>query len=300
VIVMKDAKFQARPEIWQQRTAPLSNLKSRHLLTTPLSLHNTPPNISLTMADQKSQKASDVLVEIIDHEQDFTTAFAIISKCFGRQTNDAFWKAMNPGWDTPEGAAAGTKRMVQRWKSVTKNESGKENTVHLKASVPDPQIPGKRVIAGIAIWAQHSMIDGMGDKPSTNIDTAVNSEDLYPGNEPEQRFLRQCFASFVAQRVKTLEEKATTSSPATFSLDLCVVDPDFQRRGIANKLVEWGLEEAKRRGGLESTTEGSAMGRFVYQKLGFRPVEEVVYDVDPEFRDRKLPPNLFMRTGTSA
>jgi GNAT superfamily N-acetyltransferase len=297
---MEDAKFQARPEIWQHRTAPLSNLKSRHLLITSLSLHNTPPNISLTMADQKSQKASDVLVEIIDHEQDFTTAFAIISKCFGRQTNDAFWKAMNPGWDTPEGAAAGTKRMVQRWRSVTKNKSGKENTVHLKATVPDPQIPGKRVIAGIAIWAQHSMIDGMGDKPSTNIDTAVNSEDLYPGNEPEQRFLRQCFASFVAQRVKTLEEKATTSSPATFSLDLCVVDPDFQRRGIANKLVEWGLEEAKRRGGLESTTEGSAMGRFVYQKLGFRPVEEVVYDVDPEFRDRKLPPNLFMRTGTSA
>jgi hypothetical protein len=34
--------------------------------------------------------------------------------------------------------------------------------------------------------------------------------------------------------------------------------------------------------------------------LGFRPVEEVVYDVDAEFRDRKLPPNLFMRTGTSA
>jgi GNAT superfamily N-acetyltransferase len=252
------------------------------------------------MADQKSQKASDIVIEIINNEQDFITAFAIISKCFGHQTNDTFWKAMNPGWETPEGAALGTNGMIKRWQSVTRNNSGEPNTVHLKATVPDPGAPGKRVMAGIAIWAQHSMIDGMGDKPSTDITTAVNPEELYPGNEPEQRFLRQCFASFVTQRVKTLEEKANTASPATFSLDLCVVDPDFQRRGIANRLVEWGLEEAKKRGGLESTTEGSAMGRFVYQKLGFRPVEEVVYDVDPEFMDRKLPPNLFMRTGTSA
>lgn len=252
------------------------------------------------MATQLSQKASDVLIDVIDNEQDFTTAFAIISKCFGHQTNDAFWQAMNPGWDTPKGAAAGTSRMVKRWQSVTNNKSGKPNTVHLKATVPDPQNPGQRVIAGIAIWAQHSMIDGMGDKPSTDINTAANLEELYPGNEAEQRFLRQCFASFVSKRVKTLEEKATTSSPATFSLDLCVVDPDFQRRGIANKLVEWGLEEARKRGGLESTTEGSAMGRFVYQKLGFKPVEEVVYHVDAEFQDRKLPPNLFMRTGASA
>ncbi|KAI4752225.1 hypothetical protein E4T52_09013 [Aureobasidium sp. EXF-3400] len=252
------------------------------------------------MADQKSPKASDVIIEIIDNEQDFTTAFAIISRCFGHQTNDAFWKAMNPGWDTPQGAAAGTDRMVKRWQSVTNIKSGEPNTVHLKATVPDPQNPGQRVIAGIAIWAQLSMIDGMGDKPSTDINTAADLEELYPGNEAEQRFLRQCFASFVSQRVKTLEEKAKTSSPATFSLDLCVVDPDFQRRGIANKLVEWGLKEAGKRGGLESTTEGSAMGRFVYQKLGFNPVEEVVYDVNPEFQDRKLPPNLFMRTGTSA
>jgi GNAT superfamily N-acetyltransferase len=251
------------------------------------------------MTTQKSQQASDVQIEIIDNEQDFTKAFAMISKCFGNQTNDAFWKAMNPGWDTFEGATAGTNRMIKRWQSVTKNNSGEPNTVHLKATVPDPDTPGHRVIAGIAIWAQLSMVDGMGDKPSTDIDTAVNLNDLYPGNEAEQRFLRQTFASFVSRRVKTLEEKANTSSPATFSLDLCVVDPVFQRRGIANKLVEWGLEEAGKRGELESTTEGSAMGRFVYRKLGFKPVEEVAYNVDAEFQDRKLPPNLFMRTGTN-
>ncbi|KAI5198649.1 hypothetical protein E4T39_06705 [Aureobasidium subglaciale] len=252
------------------------------------------------MADHNSQKAADVLIEVIDEEQDFSTAFTIISKCFGHQTNDAFWKAMNPGWDTPIGATAGTNRMIKRWKSVTHNRAGKPNTVHLKATVPDPNNPGERVMAGFAIWAQLSMVEGMGDAPSTDVSTAADLEELYPGNETEHRFLRQCFASFVSQRVNTLEEKASASPPATFSLDLCVVDPDFQRRGIANKLVEWGLEEAKKRGGLESTTEGSAMGRFVYQKLGFEPVKEVIYEVDEEFQDRKLPPSLFMRTGANA
>lgn len=252
------------------------------------------------MAEQKALKPSDIVIEIIDDEQDFKTAFAIISRCFGKQTNDLFWKAMNPGWDTPEGAAAGADRMIKRWQTITVNKSGQPNTVHLKATVPDPQDPTKRVMAGIAIWAQLSMIDGMGDKPSTDVSTAIDLNELYPGDETEQRFLRQGFASFVSQRVRTLEEKATTSSPATFSLDLCVVDPDFQRRGIANKLVEWGLGEAQDRGGLESTTEGSAMGRFVYKSLGFKPVEEVNYIVDPEFQNRKLPPNLFMRTGSNA
>ncbi|KAG9697655.1 hypothetical protein KCU95_g3604, partial [Aureobasidium melanogenum] len=253
----------------------------------------------ITMAEQKAQKSSDIVVEIIDSEQDFATAFAIISRCFGQQTKDVFWQAMNPSWDMHDGATAGRDRMIKRWQSVTANKSGEPNTVHLKATVPDPNNPVKRVMAGIAIWAQLSMVDGMGDKPSTDVSTAVNLDELYPGDATEQRFLRQGFASFVSQRVKTLEEKATTSSPATFSLDLCAVDPDFQRRGIANKLVEWGLEEAKNRGGLESTTEGSAMGRFVYQKLGFKPVEEVNYVMDPEFKDRKLPSNLFMRTGPS-
>ncbi|KAH0367059.1 hypothetical protein KCU65_g4888, partial [Aureobasidium melanogenum] len=251
------------------------------------------------MAEHKKLKPTDIIIEIIDDEQDFTTVFAIISRCFGQQTKDVFWQAMNPGWDTHEGAGAGTHRMVKRWQTVTTNNSGKPNTVHLKATVPDPNNPGKRVMAGIAIWAQLSMVDGMGDKPSTDVSTAVNLDELYPGNVTDQRFLRQGFASFVSQRVKTLGEKATTSSPATFSLDLCAVDPDYQRRGIANKLVGWGLEEAKNRGGLESTTEGSAMGRFVYQKLGFEPVEEVDYVMDPEFKDRKLPSNLFMRTGPS-
>jgi GNAT superfamily N-acetyltransferase len=248
------------------------------------------------MSDENSQQSNDVAVEVINDEQDFKPAVVIISRCFGEQVKDAFWMAMNPGWATPQGKAAVISRMVKRWKSTTKNSNAEPNVVHLKATVPDPEHPGQRVIAGIAIWNQLSMIDGHGEKPSTEISSS-DLEELYPGNESEHRFLRQVYASFMSQRVQALEQKATMSSPATFSLDLCVVDPSYQRRGIANKLVEWGLAEARRRGNLESTTEGSAMGRHVYQKLGFHPVKEVEFHVDDEFKDRKLPPNLFMRTG---
>lgn len=153
------------------------------------------------------------------------------------------------------------------------------------------------VIAGFAIWNQLSMLPGKGDEPSTNLADSMDLETLYPGDEREQHFLSQVFASFVQQKVSYIQSIATTESPATFSLDLCVVDPEFQRRGIAVKLVEWGLEEAKRRGGLESTTEGSEMGRFVYSRLGFRGVKEVEYVVDEEFKGRRLPGNLFMRNG---
>lgn len=77
------------------------------------------------------------------------------------------------------------------------------------------------------------------------------------------------------------------------------MDPEFQRRGIAGKLVAWGLEEAERRGGLECTTEASPMGRVVYGRLGFGAEgsgEDLVYVVDDEFKDRDKPEILFMRT----
>lgn len=242
---------------------------------------------------------TEVMIEQME-EADFASAFDCISRCFGEQVQDGVWTAMNPGWDTPKGKADGTARMVQRWQSTTRDKQGNPNTIFLKATALDPHNPSRHVIAGVAIWAQLSMIKDLGDEPSTDVSTAMDLADLLPGNETEQRFLRQCFASFVSQRVEFLRAKAKTDSPSTFSLDLCVVDPSFQRRGIAVKLVQWGLEEARARGNLESTTEGSGMGRHVYAKIGFRPVKEVEYHVDDEFKHRKLPANVFMRTGTTS
>lgn len=189
--------------------------------------------------------------------------------------------------------------MAKRWQAVSKDKHGLPNTIFLKATVPDPGQPGKRVIVGVAVWAQLSFAPGCGEEPSNKLEIAKDVPAMKFASEEEERFAAQLWAGLMSKRVEVLREKEATDSPVAFALDLCAVDPDFQRRGIAMKLVQWGLEEAKRRGGLEATTEASVMGRHVYRKLGFQPVGEIDYGVDDSLlKGRKLPSNLFMRTGS--
>lgn len=118
--------------------------------------------------------------------------------------------------------------------------------------------------------------------------------------EQNQRFAEQMFRSLWKRRIEYMKEVAESgrTPPAIFTLDCCAVDPRFQRRGIAGKLVEAGLAEAKRRNDLECTTEGSAMGRSVYRKLGFKDEGhgDIVYEVEDEFQSWDKPPNVFLRT----
>lgn len=118
--------------------------------------------------------------------------------------------------------------------------------------------------------------------------------------EDNQRFAAQMFRSLWKRRIEYIKEVADSgrTPPAIFTLDMCAVDPRFQRRGIAGKLVEAGLAEARRRGDLECTTEGSVMGHPVYRKLGFKDEGngEIVYEVDDEFKSWDKPPNVFLRT----
>lgn len=239
-----------------------------------------------------------IQVEPVENKDDFARIFDITANCFGRQTQDGIWMAMNPGWDTPQGRSDGISRLADRWSATTKDRNGNPNTIFLKASVADPENPSAKHIAGVAIWCQLSKVDGYGDVPVTDFSKAMDLNTLYPGNLAEQRYLCQLDASLHRRRIENVNEIASSSSPALFVLDLCVVDPAFQRRGISSKLVQWGLDEAERRGGLESVLEASSMGRHVYLKLGFRQDgPEIEYEVDEEFRERSRPSNIFMRTG---
>lgn len=236
----------------------------------------------------------NVLVQPVDSPDDFTQIYHCISEAFGRQIKDSIWTAMNLNWDSSKGQREGASKLVQRWKSATKNKDGQPNTVILKATLPDPQDGFKLKIVGVAIWTQASFVDGYGDPPT---DSPADLAALTP---TERRFASQMYRSLWKRRVSLAREKAKSSEPpALFTLDTCAVHPAFQRRGIAAKLVAWGLEEAKRRGGLECTTEASPMGRVVYKRLGFGAEgtgEDLVYEVDEEFRSRDKPEILFMRT----
>ncbi|KAI2463045.1 hypothetical protein F4781DRAFT_417904 [Annulohypoxylon bovei var. microspora] len=234
-------------------------------------------------------------IEIIDRPEDIVAGFDCAANAFGKQTCDAIWIAKNPEWDGPDGRMHGAARMVEQWRGITYNSDGNPNTIFLKATLPDK---GQRVVAGIAIWTQFSMVEGRGKRPPDDPGENLGLEKLYPNDDVEQRYLRQLFRSFLRRRGEVIREKEAYQSPSLMHLELCVVDPAYQRKGIASKLVQWGLDEAQRRGGLEATTEASSMGRHVYKGLGFRAEgPDIEYHVDGEFQSRERPPNLFMRTG---
>lgn len=259
--------------------------------------------------------SQDIQIEPMTTEQDVLDSFDCIVNAFGDQVNDAIWAQMNPGWDTPEGAARCAARLAARFRAITKDRNGRPNTIFLKATAPAPAATGaaatngepKRRIVGMAIWVQLSSVPGYGDPPVEDLGTAMDLEELYPGNEADQRFCRQLDYALHADRIRAVKEKAEAAAagrhdgpPAALVLDLCASHSDFQRRGIATRLVQWGIDEAKARGGIECLTEASAMGRHVYIKLGFKQVGgEMDYaTVDEEFRNRRpLPSNIFMRTG---
>ena len=50
--------------------------------------------------------------------------------------------------------------------------------------------------------------------------------------------------------------------------------PDYRAQGIARRMVEWLIEEARRRGVTEISLDATASGRPLYRKLGFRDSAE--------------------------
>lgn len=248
----------------------------------------------------KAVNCAEVVIEQIDNAKDIGEAFNPICETFGRQTRDGLWIAMNPGWDTPEGKSRAVSLMVDRWRATTKDQKCRPNTVFLKATVPneDAGHGESRKIVGTAIWLQASNSVGHGDAPVEDLSKAIDLNGIYPGNAAEQKYLCQVDYSLHRQRIDLVKAKVDASPPSVFVLDLCVVDPIYQGRGIATRMVQWGLDEAEARGGLECITEASVMGRRVYEKLGFKQEgPEIEYAFSEQFAGRDRPSNIFMRTG---
>ncbi|OQE27098.1 hypothetical protein PENFLA_c006G05391 [Penicillium flavigenum] len=249
------------------------------------------------MASQKQRPDIGLRVDIIHQPEDIIQAFDCVCEAFGHQVQDGIWIAMNPGWDTPQGRSYGAERMVARWRHRTNDKDGLPNTIFLKATLPCPRFEDRRTIVGFGIWMQASSVEGHGDPPVEDLANSMDLNALYPDNEPERRYLCQIVSSLHRRRTEVIKQKATAVPPAVLILDMCAVDPAHQRKGIARELVQWGLDEARRRGNLEAITEASSMGRHVYGQMGFQADgSEIEYVVDDEFASRPKPPNLFMRT----
>lgn len=247
------------------------------------------------MAETRKESTAGLRIALIEKAEELTQAFDCAAAAFGRQTKDGIWMAMSPGWDTPKGRTNAITRSIRRWEKTTTDNNGRPNTMHLKAALLDDN--GLEQVVGLAVWLQVSAVEGHGDVVPNEMMMQENARGLYPDNETEQRYLFQLDRSLHQRRGEVVQSKATMSQPSAMVLDFCVVHPSQQGRGIAKAMVQWGLEEAQRRGGLEAITEASSMGRRVYEKLGFcEEGSEIEYTVDTEFADRVRPSNIFMRT----
>jgi len=234
----------------------------------------------------------DVRIELIKDEKDMRENVSCQYETFGQQTNNAFWHAMCPNADTEEGMEELVKGAEKNFQSKSAH-NGKGHSWFLKAIVQDPKT-GKESIAGIATWTE--MIHSRNPVPTTMEKEKL--EKTYPGNESEQRYLNQMFQSFLRRRGELVEE-AGKEGRAVMVLDICVVRPQFQKRGIASELVKWGLRKAEEVGkdgqAIECITEASPMGKPVYVRLGFEPEGDVVYKVDEEFKNRRRTPDTILR-----
>lgn len=236
-------------------------------------------------------------IQVAKTAEEASQAFGPMCEAFGHQTQDPIFIGTCPGWETSAGRQKHADRLGARLTKATTNLAGKPNTVFLLATVVDPASPGDRVVAGMAVWEQCSSVPGHGDFPTEDEGADMGIEEIYPGDPAQQRYWAGIMSSLHRQRWALAKSKAAESPPAIMALDICAVDPRFQGHGIGRKLVEWGLEEAKARGDLESVTEASVMGRRVYLKLGFEQEGgEIEYNVDASASSLPLPSNIFLRT----
>jgi GNAT superfamily N-acetyltransferase len=220
----------------------------------------------------------DVRVQEVDSEDDMAGFYDVARSSFGLQTKDAFWLAMNSGYDTPEGFAANVEKQAKRWRST----HGKGFTYFVKAVVTDED--GVERIGGATIWTEYSTDR---NPPAEALDEVMDLEASFPGDETRQRYLRQLFRSFRRRRLEVIKE-AGKHGRSIMVLDVCCVRPEYQGMGLARRMVQWGLDLAATRGpdgkGLECFTEASDYGRPVYLKMGFETDSELTYDLDPEFQ----------------
>ena len=82
--------------------------------------------------------------------------------------------------------------------------------------------------------------------------------------------------------VAVVHHDETHGEPNSSEIDMIAVDPDFQRRGIADDLLAHAVEQARAHGSVLAVIgtggdPGHAPARAAYEQAGFRPFPQVRY-----------------------
>ncbi|KAL9085061.1 MAG: hypothetical protein Q9165_007802 [Trypethelium subeluteriae] len=148
-------------------------------------------------------------------------------------------------------------------------------------------------IMGFAIWTH--MLSSKNPSPSDLKD--VEDVDAVWGKlgedgEKEKRFVEQVWYSYVQPRRAAVF--AAPEEKGTMVLEVLAVHPESQRLGLGEKLTRWGCEKADENG-LEAVVEATPAGKRCYERCGFRTyIDQMKFDVEEEFNERRLPDISFM------
>ncbi|EUC38593.1 hypothetical protein COCCADRAFT_32253 [Bipolaris zeicola 26-R-13] len=147
-----------------------------------------------------------------------------------------------------------TERHVKSWRD-------EKDVFYLK--VVDTDVDGGKMIAG-AKW-----------RISEKEKTEEEAQKMYPTPEGDD-LNNQALVDFMAFLNRARKQYVNTK-PICF-LQILVTDPEHHRKGAGSMLLKWGLSKADELG-LPGFLEASPMGKPLYERMGFRTQETMVFDL---------------------
>ena len=102
-------------------------------------------------------------------------------------------------------------------------------------------------------------------------------------NEDNENYAKHMAGVFIEERNAAI---ARTKGNLV-SLDVCAVDPKFQRKGVGHALVQWGANKADDMG-VEGVVESSIFGKGLYEKHGYVFVKDVQLQTPLQWADRPV------------
>ncbi|KAF2239993.1 acyl-CoA N-acyltransferase [Viridothelium virens] len=149
-------------------------------------------------------------------------------------------------------------------------------------------------VLGFAVWT-HTLSS---KNPSPNDLKDAEDVDAVWGRlgedgEKEKRFVEQVWYSYVQPRRAAVF--AAPEGKGVMVLEVLAVHPESQRIGLGERLTRWGCEKADENG-LEAIVEATRAGKRCYERCGFRTeIDQMIFDVEDQFKSRRLPDISFMR-----
>jgi Acetyltransferase (GNAT) domain len=143
----------------------------------------------------------------------------------------------------------------------------------------DPSLSGEEAIVGWAKW--HIYPDGMPPTKPRQWAPPVNVEGCeYFFGGMDQMKNRSMASKPCMCELGPIRVWHQALTPPPLGLQPVITHPDHWRRGVGTQLIHWGLNEARSLG-LPVFLIASPVGHALYQKCGFRDMEELVADLTP-------------------